>query len=259
MKRMISFLLAMVLCMSLATAASAETFTPSAENKGAPDYVPIVDVNTGRLVAGLLVGDNIPEGVERVYSECLILTAVKDLEESDASDEAKALLKRVYEGLKSGEIEYPFEMLDSENADHLVIRDLFDISLVCTCEDEIHAKELEKEGISLQITFDIGLAPGAKVYVTVYKDGRWQQIEVINNGDGTITCFFEFLGPVAIVVETSDGQGNSTGTNTGSSGSLWNPKTGDPFDQSMMLWSGVMLVSACALVLLVLAARKKRK
>ena len=265
MKRILAFVLALALCMGLSAAASASTFTPSAENKGVPNYVPLIDENTGRIAAGLLVGDNVGEDAEFVYTECLILTAVKDVDDATISEEAKTALEQVYTALKSGEMEFPFEMLDSEYADHLVIRDLFDVSVVCTCGDDRHHKELEKEGVSLELKFDIGIAPGAKVYVTVYKGGRWQEIEqVINNGDGTITCIFEHLCPVAIVVEEADSQGGTitgTNTNTGNAGSNspWNPKTGDFSDQNLMLWAAVMFASAGALVLLAFGKHKKQK
>ena len=265
MKRILAFVLALALCMGLSAAASASTFTPSAENKGVPHFVPIIDESTGRVAAGLLVGDEAGEDAEYVYTECLILTAVKDVDDATISEEAKTALEQVYTALKSGEMEFPFEMLDSENADHLVIRDLFDVSVVCTCGDDRHHKELEKEGVSLELKFDIGIAPGAKVYVTVYKGGRWQEIEqVINNGDGTITCIFEHLCPVAIVVEEADSQGGTitgTNTNTGNAGSNspWNPKTGDFSDQNLVLWAAVMFTSAGALVLLAIGRHKKQK
>lgn len=261
MRRVISLVLALMICMSLAVPAFAATFTPSAENKGAPDIVEIKDQNN-KPAAGKLTGA-VEDGKEYVYEkECLVVTSIKDAKTSsmipDASE--KALLD-VYNGLKDGSLKIPYEKLDSAKADKLVVRDLFDISMICVGATVDHHEMLEDEDVSLEVNFKLGIGAKAKVYVMVYKNNEWQKIEkVTNNGDGTITCVFEHLCPVAIIVEAAESAGGNMTTGTASYSSYSNnPKTGDVFGQQMALWIGVMVVSVAALAAVVMVNRKKQK
>jgi hypothetical protein len=78
----------------------------------------------------------------------------------------------------------------------MVIRDLFDARWTC----EEHPKMVEPEGITLEITFDLGVVADAEIFVTTYDEEteEWSGIvETVNNGDGTVTCTFEHLCAVA--------------------------------------------------------------
>lgn len=260
MKRVTAFILALMICMSLAVPAFADTFTPSVVNKGAPEVVEIKDQNN-KPAAGMLTGA-VEEGSEFVYEkECLVITAVKDAKTStmipDASEKA---LVDVYNGLKDGSLKVPFAELDSAKADKLVVRDLFDISLVCVGATVDHHEMLEADDVSLEVDFKLGIPAKAKVYVMVYKNNAWQKIEkVTNNGDGTITCVFNHLCPVAIIVESDQAAGGNMTSGISSFSAFSNPKTGDVFGQNMMLWVGIMVAAAAALVAIVFANRKKQK
>ena len=67
-----------------------------------------------------------------------------------------------------------------------------------------HQEVLEIEGITISVDFDLGVGPEVEVIVLSYRDGKWSQVEeVINNGDGSITCVFEHFCPVIFCVPAS--------------------------------------------------------
>jgi len=246
-KRIISLTLVLIICMSMTCIASAAVFTPSVENKGAPAVVELEDKNGNTAVARLNGG--VPEDATFISGEFLVVTAVVDAKTSaripDASKEA---LLDVYNGLQNGSITMPFEELDVEKADNLVIRDLFDVSWTDAGGSDFKDL-LDAEDVSLEMTFEMDIVADKKVYVMVYKNNGWKQIkQVTNNGNGTITCVFEHLCPVAVIVEGSEAEGpavagdKSTKTNAGSG-------------QNMMLWLGVAAAGSLA----VFAVRKRRQ
>ena len=84
----------------------------------------------------------------------------------------------------------------------------------------------------------------AHVTVMAYVDGEWSAIKsVVNNGDGTVTCIFEDICPVAFVVEET---GNADG-----------PLTGDAMGQNMWIWMAVMAACVAGITILLLMKRKK--
>ena len=74
----------------------------------------------------------------------------------------------------------------------------------------------------------------------------WAEIvKTTNNGDGTVTCVFEHLCPVSISV------GNPAEGDSG--------KTGDEMGRYLILWAGLMVVSAGAIVTMVVVRRKAKQ
>lgn len=243
MKKLVSLVLALVLCLSMACIASATAFTASVESKSAPTVVKIETTESESAVA-VLTGD-VPEEMALVPEVFLIVTAVADAETSESipEDSAQALLE-VYEGIQDGSIQVPFEELDPENAENLVVRDLFDISWTDEEQNDF-AQLLENEDVSLEITFAMEIEADAKVYVMVYKNDTWSQIEqVTNNGDGTITCVFNHLCPVAVIVEADETM------------EVVNPAEDK---DRMTLWLGILAVSVVALTALVAGKKRKQK
>lgn len=180
------------------------------------------------------------EGVD----ECVVVTSIKEAEEktTDISQEDRDLLLEVYEKLEDGSMTLPLE-------GEYVIRDLVDVSFEyedCRQIEEHGNKpeNLAQEGVTLTVTFDMGVGAYEDVLVFTYVDGEWVRVEnVKNNGDGTITCIFEDICPVAFVVDGKD--------------SVQNPTTGDAAGSHLMLIMGVMVLSAAGIVTLV--ASKARK
>ena len=77
-------------------------------------------------------------------------------------------------------------------------------------------------------------------------DGQWVEAEsVMNNGDGTVTVVFEDICPVAFCVKRS--------------AQTELPKSGDPAAENLPMYLTAMVVSAVALVVLLIWRGKKRK
>ena len=106
----------------------------------------------------------------------------------------------VYDKLTNGKMTIPYEKHDADlDSSAMVIRDLFDVTFLC----EDHPEMLAPKGVVFKIIFDLGVAADTDVYVQSYKNGEWNPIvDVVNNGDGTLTCTFEDFCPVEFSVET---------------------------------------------------------
>lgn len=236
MKRIICLIMVMLLCASfVCTALAAEEFVPSISYKGMPEVVTVKDAN-GNDAYGVL-RDATGAVAGYVYEQCLLLTPVANAAtDPDIPTEAKTELLSVYEALSNGTMQLPYG--DDVDADAMVIRDLFDVSWLCS---HGHNDALIPEGVVIEMTFDLGVDAEAPVVVMTYKNDAWSEIaKVQNNGDGTITCTFEHLCPVSISVL---GAGTPDATS-------------DVLGNGMYLWIALMVVSAAAVVTVVATRRK---
>lgn len=208
-------------------------FVPSITYK---DGLDIVDIESNIEIDG---GNSWGSGID----ECIVVTSIAQAIEksTDISQDDRDLLLEVYEALAKGEMELPID------GDY-VIRDLVDISFEyedCRCLEEHGHKDecLAQEGVTLTITFNMDVTSIADVVVMAYVNGEWTAIKsVVNNGDGTVTCIFEDICPVAFVVN------ENTPVDV--------PQTGDT-TMSPWLWMAVMAVCAVGIVILLAAKRRK--
>lgn len=238
MRKLICLLTVMLICVSLVCPAlAAEEFVPSISYKGTPKLVTLKDQNGNDAVA--VVRDATGAIAGYVYETCMLLTPVANAaDDKDIPAEAKSELLTVYAALNDGTMKLPYG--DNVKAEDMVIRDLFDISWLCSHN---HAAALDPVGVVIEMTFDLGVDADETVVVMTYKNDAWGEIaKVVNNGDGTVTCTFEHLCPVAIAVEGED---------AGTSG-----KTGDAIGNNMHLWIALMVVSAAAVVVMATNRRK---
>lgn len=180
------------------------------------------------------------QGVE----ECVVVTNIAQAKDksTDISQEDRDLLLEVYEQLEDGTMTLPLE------GDY-VVRELVDVSFEyedCRqIEEHGHKDEnLKQEGVTLTVTFDMDIGAFDEVIVLVYVDGEWVPVkDVKNNGDGTVTCIFEDICPVAFIVENNASTGN--------------PTTGDSFGSHMVFVIGMMMLCAAGVVVLLnIKARK---
>ena len=222
MRRGMTLVLVMLLCMAMACPVFADSFVPSITYKDGPE---IEDAEMN--------GEDV--------ADCLIVSSLKDAEEktTDISQEERDLLLDIYDQITSGTMELPLE-------EDYVIRELVDVSYEkkdCVDEDHDHEEDLKEEGTTVVVRFDLGVKEDEAVKVLVYVDGQWVPVDnVVNNGDGSITCEFEDIGPVVFCVESKSG-GEP-------------PKTGDAMGRSLYLWFGLMAVSLVSI--LVLLANRRR-
>lgn len=230
MKRILSLVLVMTLCISLMSFFTfAEEFVPSIGDKDHPEIVPV-----GGNVVGQIVDPN-GSVISDVDPGCLVVTPVSEANTStEIPEEARDTLLDVYEQLSNGSMDLPYD--SSVNPDDMVIRDLFDLSFLC----EEHPEMLEN-GNTLKVTFDLGVSAGDTVVAMVYVNGQWIEVELINNGNGTVTCFFSDVCPVAFSVKQSETP----------------PQTGDFSGNDILMWAILMAGSVVAFVVCVVVYRKK--
>lgn len=227
MKKLICLLLTVMLCVALAcpVLAAEGDFVPSIGEKDAPE-----------LIIAILKENGIQ--VEEIPEDCLVITSVAQAASSTQIPEAaKQLLLQVYEALNNGSMKLPYDKINPNiDPDDMVIRDLFDLSWLCSD----HPEELKKEGVTLVCDFDLGVGANTTVVAMVYVNGEWVPVSCVNNGDGTVSCEFEEICPV--VFSVSDSVYDTP------------PQTGD--DANVGLWIALLAISAVALVGLVFLRRK---
>ena len=226
MRKMICLLGVLLVCFSLVCPAmAADTFVPSISYKDGPS---VEDAELG--------GNDV--------SDCVTVTTIAQAKDksTDITQGARDELLDVYAKLSDGSMKPPVE--------GYVIRELVDVSFkqkACV-ENESHncAEELAKEGTTIKVTFDLGVAKSTKVVVKTYINGAWVDVvAATNNGDGTVTVEFEDFCPVAFCVEQDAEVPPS--------------QTGDEAGQNMFLWIALMVLSLAAIVVLVILSRKRAK
>jgi len=237
MKKFVSSLLVLMLCVVLACPVFADKFVPSIGEKDAPEMVGEIELY-----------DQYGNFVTSDHDEhCIVITPVSEAETStEIPEENKELLLDVYEELSDSNTKLS-EVLGvlndqvedvlgaGKDADDLVVKDLFDIYICCE-ELEEH---LAEDGNYVELTFDINVEKDTYVGVTVYVDGEWKVVPAVNNGDGTITCKFEEVCPVAFMVPAGGVQ------------------TGDVSGGQIGLWCAVCAVSVAAIAALLVVRHKK--
>lgn len=234
MRRILSLVTVLVICVSLACPAFASTvhvdIAPSVSAKGAPPATFYFrDVNG-----------------EVEVNSCVVVSTVRDAQNktTDISQEERDLLVEVYEDLSDGSMVLPLKA-------GFNVRDLLDVSFKFTACREIadHDRKdlkLKEEGVVLVGDFELGVSDTTDVAVLTYIDGEWKDIESVENlGNGVVRCVFEDTCPVVFAVKDA---GNAT-----------NPDTGDAARSNMIIWISVMAVCAAGLVTMVVVRRKKSK
>lgn len=200
MKKVFCFVMAILICASLAfpAVAAENEFVPSITYKGYPEISTVKD-DAGKDAIGV-VYDADGAVMNYVYEGCLLITPIAEAETSTKiSEDAEKLLLEVYEALCDGTMTLPYDKVDGIDADKMVIRELMDVSFDC---GDDHAEAVENDDHLIEVTFELGVAADDVVVVMAYVDEEWVPAEeVTNNGDGSVTCLFEKLCPVAIAVE----------------------------------------------------------
>lgn len=229
MRKIVCLLTVLVLCAAMACPAFAaeDTFVPSISYKDGPDIEEA-------------------EMKEEEVQDCLIVTSIIAAQEktTDIYQEARDELLDVYAKLNDGSMKLPLD------GDSYVVRELVDLSWKktdCVEADHTHDEDLAKEGVTIEVQFDLGISASDKIVVLHYHDGQWLPVEsTVNNGDGTVTCVFEHFCPVAFCVEVAQ--------------NLDPAPTGDSAGQNLVLWIVLMALSIAGLILLfILHRRSSRK
>lgn len=244
MRKIICLLTAIVLCMGLAAPAFAaeNDFVPSISYKPTPDIVPVEDPDGEECIG--VIRDKDGKIIDYVGHGCLMVTPIAHVwdEEIEVPKVIEDLLTKVYEALKDGSMTIPYEKHEADlDAANMVIRDLFDARWVC----EEHRKMIEDEGVTFEITFDLGVVSDAEIFVMTYDEAKneWSPIvKAVNNGDGTVTCTFEHLCAVEF--------------------SMYVAPTDVPSDVTpgadLLPWIIVLILAIVGIVVVVIAKNKKK-
>lgn len=242
MKRILCLLAALVMCAGLVLPAYANDFVPSVSRPEKPGIGNIILIDRNEIDINAPTGDKDNKGYEKgeAVDLCIIVSTVQDAIDkvTDISQEERDLLVEIRQKLSDGGMRLPLK-------EEYVVVELLDISweyLDCVQTTHTHEEELLLEENVLVADFDLGVAPDAQVTVMIYMDDKWEPVEaVVNNGDGTVTCKFQSIGPVAFCLPAEV------------------PAT-EPAEEVgyPLLWV-ILLIVAFLLFLLLIFLRRKRK
>ena len=245
MRKLICLITALILCVSIAAPAYASEygFVPSITYKPSPEIIPVE--KDGEEFIGIIRDKN-GEIIDYVGHGCLLITPIAHVwdEEIHVPAEIEQLLIKIYDALNDGSMKIPYDKHEADlDAANMVIRDLFDARWIC----EEHKAMVEEEGVTLEITFDLGVVADTEVFVMTYDEvaDEWTPIvKTVNNGDGTITCTFEHLCAIEFSVPVA-GVGDNR------------PQTGDT--ANIGLWIAVIAAAVTMLVAIFVIGKKKAK
>ncbi len=251
MKKLFSCIIALTLMATFAfTTFASDNFVPSIAEKDYPEIVVGEEE-----IAGVIVDGNGAEIKELVNTDVEYEVVVTPIASAATStlipEDAKQVLIDQY-----GKLTAPNAKLselcpvlngvaedalgEGKNADNLVIREFFDVSVI----GDDNTALLSQDNNKLVIKLKNGIEKDAFITGIIYIDGEWKTIETVNNGDGTVTCTLPGNGPVALLVE-------------GTGGSVTPPPTGS--GHATLIWGTVALISLAIIVVLtkVIISNKK--
>ncbi len=274
MKKVIAILTAVILVLSIGTTAFAANFTPSVEEKDAPT---LVAPSKGQIkqeikeqlkqegTIALIVHTETDNVAHEISHSELVVTSVAEMDESKKiPKEAKEDLEKAYKDFSDknknidkvvpAEVNKAItetvkkEMGNDKTTADLIVRDLFDVSLL---NDEHHETLIDDEH-HLLLTFSLGVKKDE--FVTAIKFNPetklWETIRsVVNNGDGTVTCEFDHLCPIAFLVEKTEANSGAAGDSA---------QTGDN-SVSLYVWIAIAAATAGLMVILFVVKNKKEK
>ncbi len=220
MKKIVCFISVVVLLLSLSVSTFAAAVVPSIEEKKAPELAADANGIVGHITTAS--GEALTDEKE----DCIKITPVTDTANED--------LKKAYAEIKDAK-KLSDVFKDLKDADKLVVRDLFEISLVCDHADKLTGGNL------LNVTFKMNVKADVPVYAMLKANGTWKQVTVKNNGNGTVTAALDSEGVVAFLVPAS-----SVGMS---------PDTGD--SSSLTLWISLLAGSLVLIVMVAVLLRKR--
>ena len=215
MKKLMQLISVLLIAAMLAIPAAAASFTPSVEQKGAPELGSLQDANGKK--ASVIVTDAQGEEILSAPVGSVKVTPLADL--NKAAKEVKAVMEEAYgslSGKKGLETAAPAlkdalantktDALANTKTDlkvsDLVVRDLVHVSVKNNVEKAL------VEGGNIRLKFDMGVKPSELLIVMVFVKGEWVVIDgdlvVIDEDGGVTVTFGNDLGPVAFVVPKTE-------------------------------------------------------
>lgn len=225
MKKVVAFLVAGVLAVSLVPPAMANTFTDSVEQKGSPSLAVTKGENGISVSIAVVENENMDNVEDLIPVEAVSVTSVANLEKAPAKvqeemtqaynsiAEAGSLVKAVpeFEKVVEDQIQKMLDIaadagknadaLKNVKAENLIVRDLIYIDL----QEDYVAQLAENQAVRL--CFDLKLEEDAFLMVMVFVDNEWvivpaNDVRVLPTGEVLIAL--DAFGPVAFVVEKGE-------------------------------------------------------
>ena len=238
MKKIVGLLFAGILAWSISAPALALEFTPSVENKLAPDVITQTDSSGNEIVAIIYDDDGnelvgVPEGSVVITPVSLAAEASSEVAEALASAYEQLVsvssLSDLSSDLEAAVAEYSADL----TVDDLVVRDLFDVDVT-----GIYAEYLSQDGTSITLRFNLSTDAEFLVAVLHNVEGNtWETVSFTRNDDYTADVTFYSLSPVAFLFDA--------GTLSVDPDAPDSPQTGEPV--SYAAWfavGGVAIVIA---------------
>ena len=265
MKKVVAILLMAAMLFSLSLPALAVEFTPSVETKDAPEFVKVTDSEGNECDA--LVKDEAGEETPIINNSTrqIVITPYAQKGEAIVTDITGYLEGAEYQIAKAEDVsDLTDSMVDAlENAKNnstdpmvkelslkdLVVRDLFDVSIV---RDEKYIENL-KEGETITFAIQTDLRPGDLFFILLNCTGEeWKVVKNLQlDENGVLTITVDSLCAIAVVVDKMavrpvDPDGPKS------------PQTGDVSGNVLLTGAAVFGAAAIILAARTASARKKQ-
>jgi len=192
MKKVLSVVLAVALCASLASFAMASGFVDSITYKDEPGLRAVAMYN-GAPVYGVISENGNP--IAYLDKDDIVIIPVAKIKDAPVAESVKTQLLDIYAGLAKGTAVLPYEKIEGIDADKMVVRDLFEVYFS-------DGTDISKEGVTARVTFNVGVETNAVVAAMSYVNGEWvPALSTVVNADGSVSCTFEDICPVVIAVQ----------------------------------------------------------
>ncbi len=246
-KRIIGLLLAGILALSVSAPALAVEFTPSVENKEAPEIVMQTDSTGAECVA--IIRDADGKELIGVPAGDLIVTPLSSADEAAAA--TKEALNSANAQLQSvsnlSELSSDLETVIKENSadlkvEDLVVRDLFDVSVTGK-----YAEYLNRDGASITIRFKLLADADSLAAVLHNVEGTtWETVSndrIKRNDDYTADVTLFSLSPIAFLFDAGVLHVDPNAPDS--------PQTGEPVSYAAWFAVGGVIVLAAAVCMVV--------
>ena len=257
MKKLLNLILIAVLIFSLAAPvfASEVGFVPSIADKGAPVIVTTVDEEANEEIIGHVVDAN-KEIVSTQYAGNWIFTPVSEAYDTKAiPTETANILIEAYNELSNEntsltalcpELEEIVSISGTEvKADELVVRDMFDVSLV---DGKIEELLNQDENHTITLTFELDVPKEDNLFVITKCNDEWvPAVGVVNNGDGTVSVTFEQFCPVVFLTDYVESASDEA------------PVVIDTIPVYNFPWIVVLVAALILVIALIIIIRKNKK
>ena len=267
MKKLGIVLLAVLVVFSCSFTALAVNFTPSVEKKDAPAFVKITDKDGNEADAIIVdeIGKETPVINDPDSSLKIVITPVAKKEEAIVTDITGYLVSAQYQiaeaknvseltdsmesALKNAKLKATDPALQEVTIDDLVVRDLFDVSLV---RDGTTIEQI-KEGETISFAIQTDLTADDLFFVLLNCDGKeWKVVTDLQlDENGVLTVTVDTLCAIAIITDAMPEKVLDPNAPI-------SPQTGDTSENVFLF--GAVIFGAAATILLAhsAAARKKQ-